>query len=212
VSVNLKQYFNVIKETQKSQCKLLVVSKMRSAEDIALLLENNHKYFGENRVQEAFKKYAGLRKKYDFELHLIGPLQSNKTDIALSLFDCIQSIDRYKIVDSIINFKNKTNKPIQTKRFFLQINIGNEKQKSGVAPSEAVNFFQYCTDKKLNIEGLMCIPPNNENPNKYFQQMNEIKNMINESLQLSMGMSDDYKLAIQQGSNMIRVGSLLFDD
>jgi len=212
VSINLKQYFNVIKETQKSQCKLLVVSKNRSIEDITLLLDNNHKYFGENRVQEAFKKFAGLRKKYDLELHLIGPLQSNKTDVALSLFDCIQYIDRYKIVDSIINFKNKSNKLIHTKKFFIQINIGNEKQKSGVAPSEAVNFFQYCKEKKLNIQGLMCIPPNNENPKKYFQQMNEIKNMIDGSLQLSMGMSDDYKLAIQQGSNMIRVFSLLFDD
>lgn len=212
MSVNLKQYFNVIKETQKSQCKLLVVSKTRSIEDVTLLLDNNHKYFGENRVQEAFKKYVGLRKKYDFELHLIGPLQSNKTDIALSLFDCIQSIDRYKIVDSIINFKNKSNKPIHTKKFFLQINIGNEKQKSGVAPSEAVNFFQYCKEKKLNIQGLMCIPPNNENPNKYFQQMKDLKNKIDGTLQLSMGMSDDYKLAIQQDSNMIRVGSLLFDD
>ena len=210
MSLNLKNYHH-IKSQLNDKCQLLAVTKSRNANEIQELLECKHSLFGENRVQEAHKKYEGLRKKFNFELHLIGPLQSNKTDIALSLFDCIQSIDRHKIVDSIINFKNNSNKPIKTKYFYIQINIGNETQKSGIPPSEAVDFFQYCQKQTLNIEGLMCIPPNNDNPIKYFQQMNEIKNLINGNLKLSMGMSEDYKLAIQQGTNMIRVGSLLFE-
>jgi len=189
----------------------MAVTKSRPVEDVLELIKIGHNLFGENRVQEAEKKFKFLRDSDKFELHLIGPLQSNKVELALSTFDCIQSLDRKKIVDSIVKFKNTNSGKILTQNFFIQINIGEEIQKSGVSLKNLENFYKYCLECHLLIKGLMCIPPNNENPKKYFQQMNEIKNSIDSNLSLSMGMSEDYQLAIQQGSNMIRVGSLLFE-
>jgi len=210
VGLNLTNY-NIIKKALTSSCQFMAVTKSRPLEDILELINFDHDLFGENRVQEAEKKFKTFRDTYKFELHLIGPLQSNKVELALSTFDCIQSLDRKKIVDAIVKFKNKNSEKIKTKKFFIQINIGDENQKSGVSIKNLKNFYNYCLESQLSIAGLMCIPPNNENPIKYFQQMNEIKNLINGNLKLSMGMSEDYKLAIQHGSNMIRVGSLLFE-
>ena len=189
--------------------KLLVVSKNRSREDIERLMIDGANLFGENRVQEAEAKFTTeLYEKYNYELHLIGPLQSNKTEDALKIFDTIQTIDRYKLVDTISKFKNKIQ--FKTKSFYIQINIGEEKQKSGISFTDLNNLYNYSLEKNLNIVGLMCIPPLNSDPDFYFNKMQEIKNKLNDKLLLSMGMSNDYEIALKCGSNLIRIGSKIF--
>ena len=189
--------------------KLLVVSKNRSREDIERLMIDGANLFGENRVQEAEAKFTiELYQKYNYELHLIGPLQSNKTEDALKIFDTIQTIDRYKLVDTISKFKNKIQ--FKTKSFYIQINIGEEKQKSGISFTDLNNLYNYSLEKNLNIVGLMCIPPLNSDPDFYFNKMQEIKNKLNDKLLLSMGMSNDYEIALKCGSNLIRIGSKIF--
>lgn len=192
--------------------KLLIVTKNQNSEDINALLKDGYRLFGENRVQEASLKYnENLRIKFpDIDLHLIGPLQSNKTRMALMLFDSIQTLDRKKIIDEIAKEKKKLQN-IRTKKFFIQVNIGIENQKSGINPSEVESLYDYAKQSQINIIGLMCIPPNNENSIKYFSMMNEIKNKINNKLLLSMGMSSDYLKALEKGSNIIRVGSKIFN-
>ena len=164
--------------------------------------------FGENRVQEAKSKFTNDLLKYNFKLHLIGPLQSNKAEDALAIFDTIQTIDRYKLIDTISKLKEK--KTSKTKSFYIQINIGEEKQKSGVLLNELENLYNYSLEKKLNIVGLMCIPPIDSDANFYFNKMREIKSKLNDKLLLSMGMSNDYLAALECGSNLIRVGSKIF--
>ena len=165
--------------------------------------------FGENRVQEAKSKFTSeLYEKYNYELHLIGPLQSNKTEDALKIFDTIQTIDRRKLVDTISKLKNKIQ--FKTKSFYIQINIGEEEQKSGISPESVKDFYQMSISENLNIIGLMCIPPFEKNSRDYFNKMNEIKESIDTKLKLSMGMSDDYKIALECNSDLIRVGSRIF--
>ena len=165
--------------------------------------------FGENRVQEAKSKFTSeLYEKYNYELHLIGPLQSNKTEDALKIFDTIQTIDRLKLVDTISKLKNKIQ--LKTKSFYIQINIGEEEQKSGISLNELNNLYDYSLEKNLNIVGLMCIPPLNSDAIFYFNKMRDIKDKLNNKLLLSMGMSGDYETALKCGSNMIRIGSKIF--
>ena len=193
-------------------CNLLIVTKKREIDDIKFLLDQGYKIFGENRVQEAEKKYPLLRSSNNFNLHLIGPLQSNKCLTALRLFDTIQSIDREKIVDLISKEIEKNSPNLRTKEFYLQVNIGNEIQKSGVSEEKLYSLYNYAVNKKLNIIGLMCIPPKNDNPSFYFEKMTKLRDKIDLDLILSMGMSDDYNYALKQKTNMIRVGSLIFDE
>ena len=189
--------------------KLLVVSKNRSKNDVEELMSRGANLFGENRVQEAMVKFTNdLYEKYNFKLHLIGPLQSNKTEDALTVFDTIQTIDRYKLVDTISKLKNK--KKFKTESYYIQINIGEEGQKSGISLNELNNLYNYSLEKNLNIVGLMCIPPQNKDPNFYFNKMREIKSNLNDKLLLSMGMSNDYETALKCGSDLIRVGSKIF--
>jgi len=192
--------------------RLLIVTKNQNSQDIDFLLKDGYRLFGENRVQEASLKYnEKIRTKFpDIDLHLIGPLQSNKTKMALMLFDSIQTLDRKKIIDEIAKEKNKLPN-IRTKNFFIQVNIGLENQKSGINPNEVESLYDYAKQSQIKIIGLMCIPPNNENSIKYFSMMNEIKNKINSKLLLSMGMSSDYLKALEKGSNIIRVGSKIFN-
>lgn len=207
-SVNLEKISDSI-NLFNPLAELLIVSKKQSIEDIECLLKRGYKNFAENRVQEAISKFRNLKKEYQFTLQLIGPLQTNKALEALKTFDIIQSLDRIKLVDVIA--KNiETSKEIKTKEFYIQINIGNEEQKSGIAVKLASQFYNYCLSKSLKISGLMCIPPNHENPEFYFKSMVEIKNSINPNLKLSMGMSNDYITALKYGSNLIRIGSLVF--
>ena len=194
-----------------NEAKLLIVTKNQSQKDIFDLLNMGYFSFGENRVQEAVLKYTDvLRNNFkNLKLHLIGPLQSNKTKIALETFDTIQSIDRKKIVDTISDILNNGS-IVRVKDFFIQVNIGKEKQKSGIDPEDVIDFYQYCNKKNLNIKGLMCIPPNDLQPEKYFLELKILREKIDSNLLLSMGMSQDYDIALKFDSNIIRVGSKIF--
>jgi len=194
------------------QSELLVVTKNQKQENILLLIDKGYYKFGENRIMEAQEKFLPLKKKFsNLELHLIGPIQSNKLTLALSFFDCIHSLDRKKIIDLIIKFIANNKREVQTSQFYLQVNIGQELQKSGFKPQETQEIYIHCIKHGLPIVGLMCIPPNVPDPSIYFQQMKKLRNEINPTLKLSMGMSNDYRLALKNESNIIRVGSAIFD-
>ena len=188
--------------------KLVAVSKKQEDYKIENALACGQKVFGENRVQEAINRWQKrIETNIDLELRLIGPLQTNKVKQSLNLFDVIETIDREKIAVEIaknLNLKTKT------KSFYIQVNTGNEPQKSGINPLEADKFIQYCiNDLNLPIVGLMCIPPINEEPSMHFLLLQKIANRNNLS-ELSMGMSSDYEDAIKFGATSVRIGSLLF--
>ena len=204
---NLDKISKVVSNFKNSN--LCIVTKNRSEEDILSLVSSGFEIFGENRVQEAQKKFTSVMKNNSkIKLHLIGPLQTNKAELALNLFDTIQTVDRLKLVDSIHKVSKSNN--VKTSNFYIQINIGNEHQKSGVNPTDLKKLYDYSLEKNLNISGFMCIPPANEDPIPYFKEMVSLKNEINRDLLLSMGMSSDYLQALQNGSNLIRVGSKIF--
>ena len=204
---NLNQIESDLKQYKNSE--LLIVTKNQKINEIKELILKGYKLFGENRVQEALNKYSDLENKDDIELHLIGPLQTNKVKAALKFFDIIQSIDRLSLVDEITK-KIKNLNTIKTRGFYIQVNIGEESQKSGVLKKDLRDLLDYCQKQKLNIIGLMCIPPNILDPSNYFHEMCKIRNEIDKSLKLSMGMSNDYNIALKFGSNNIRIGSKIF--
>lgn len=205
--VNNQNLVSILSSVRKySQAELMIVTKNQNVEAIKVLIQLGHVLFGENKVQEAMKKFSQI-KSNKIELHLIGPLQTNKVKDALRTFDTIQSIDRIKLVNEITKHLNKNDK---TKNFFIQVNIGNEPQKSGVAPEELKNLYNYSIEKGLLIRGLMCIPPINKDPSVFFKRLKDLKNSINSNLKLSMGMSNDYLEALRCDSNMVRIGSLIF--
>ena len=186
---------------------MVAVSKNHSVESIKTAINSGIRIFGENRVQEAEKKFTSLKSKFqNIELHLTGPLQTNKVKNAIKIFDLFQTLDREKLAKEF----SKHTEFIKNKTFFIQVNIGGEKTKSGILPEIADDFIIYCRhDLKLNIAGLMCIPPINKNPKFYFKNLNDIakRNNINH---LSMGMSNDYIDGLKCGASYIRVGTLLF--
>tara|TARA_B100000989_G_scaffold256179_1_gene205260 strand:+ start:6266 stop:6895 length:630 start_codon:yes stop_codon:yes gene_type:complete len=209
LAINYKNLSKISKDVSLfDEAQLMIVSKQRSQEDVVELIANGFRLFGENRVQEMEEKFLSLKKSFNFSLHLIGPLQSNKVKQVLKIADTIQSIDRKKIVDEILKHLNDDS---VTKNFYIQINVGREAQKSGVMPEKAKGFYTYCIENNLPISGLMCIPPNIEDPSPYFKEMISLRDQINQNLKLSMGMSGDYLLALKNKSNIIRVGSLLFE-
>ena len=188
--------------------KLVAVSKKQADYKVIEALEMGQKYFGENRVQEAQQRWVSKIKQYEnIELRLIGPLQTNKIKQALNLFDIIETIDREKLAKEIaIKIKNDS----KTKSFYIQINTGNETQKSGIEPLQADNFIEYCRqDLNLPIVGLMCIPPLEEEPSMHFALLKKIAER-NSLQELSMGMSNDYNEAIKFGATSVRIGSLVF--
>ena len=190
--------------------KLIAVSKKQEDFKIDKAIECGQKIFGENRVQEASERWKERVKTFkNLELRLIGPLQTNKVKQALGLFDIIETIDREKLALEISkNFHNNS----KTKSFYIQINTGNEPQKSGLDPLEANSFIKFCIyDLNLPIIGLMCIPPKNENSSMHFVLLKKIADKNNLS-ELSMGMSNDYKDAIKFGATSVRVGSLFFGE
>ncbi len=205
--INTEILEKINEEIKAKHTKLLIVTKTRTEEEILELVSLGFCNFGENRVQEAEKKFSKITVNNKIKLSLIGPLQSNKVKQALKLFDVIQSIDRIKIIDEILKYKNEKTK---TKNFYIQINIGKENQKSGVTPNEFENMYKYCIDKGLNINGIMCIPPQGKDPTPFFSEMKMIRDKIDKNLILSMGMSSDYKTALDYQSNEIRIGSLIF--
>ena len=190
--------------------KLVAVSKKQENLKIDQALECGQKVFGENRVQEAINRWLKrLETNKDIELRLIGPLQTNKVKQSLNLFDVIETIDREKIA---IEISKNFHKNIRTKSFYVQVNTGNEPQKSGIDPREADSFIRYCiNDLNLPIVGLMCIPPINEEPSMHFLLLQKIAKRNNLS-ELSMGMSADYEDAIKFGATSVRIGSLLFGE
>ena len=188
--------------------KLVAVSKKQEDYRVDMILACGQKIFGENRVQEAVSRWKKrLETNLDLELRLIGPLQTNKVKQSLNFFNVIETIDREKIAIEISkNFHNK----VKTKSFYIQVNTGNEPQKSGIDPLQADTFISYCIkDLNLPITGLMCIPPIHEEPSMHFLLLQKIAYRNNLS-ELSMGMSSDYEDAIKFGATSIRVGSLLF--
>lgn len=210
MSLNLNIYRNIQNQIKPySNTKLLVVTKKRDVENIRYLMKLGQTLFGENKVQEAELKFDDLRKYFDFELHFIGPLQSNKVKKALQIFDVIQSIDRFKIIDEILRHKDSNSR---TKEFYIQVNIGSEQQKSGVSPEKLNDLYKYCINNRLFIKGIMCIPPASHDPNVFFKEMLNLRNKIDKDLLLSMGMSDDYEIALKHETNLIRIGSLLFQN
>ena len=187
---------------------LIAVSKTFAADDIVPVIEAGQRIFGENRVQEAKAKWPALRQRFpDLELHLIGPLQSNKAKEAVELFDAIHSIDRPKIAQAIAAEMAKQKRRVE---LFIQVNTGEEPQKAGVKPGEARAFLAYCRDElKLEITGLMCIPPLDEEPAVHFAFLAKLAEELNVKA-LSMGMSADFETAIAFGATHVRVGSAVF--
>jgi len=205
-----KAYKNSInaKLKKKYEIKIIAISKKQPLERIIAALDTGHCIYGENQVQESLIKWPNLKEKYkNIELHLVGPLQSNKAKEAVEIFDVIQTVDREKIA-KILKMEQEKQKKILT--YMIQINTGEEKQKSGVMPNECDNFFNYCkNDLKLNIQGLMCIPPINEEATIHFAYLR--KKVEEYKLPyLSMGMSSDYKKAVHFGATHIRVGEAIF--
>ena len=206
-SVQLKEVDLKVKEYPNAS--LLIVTKNRPQSLVKLLISKGYNLFGENKVQEAKEKFSSLEHK-NFDLHLIGPLQTNKVKLALTLFDTIQSIDRPKLIKEIAKQINSDIK-IKTNDYFIQVNIGQELQKSGVLPNEAKELYNSAISKNLKITGLMCIPPFDDEPNEYFEKMCILRDDINPKLKLSMGMSNDYEIALSINSNLVRVGSRIFE-
>ena len=188
---------------------IIAVSKNFYPKDILPLLDHGHLHFGENKVQECKNKWQELRKKYsNVKLHMIGKLQTNKVRDCLKYFDFIHSLDSKKLAKKIYDEQEKQKKKIG---IFIQINLGQEDQKSGIKVSELGDLLLYCSSLKLDIIGLMCIPPNTNNPKIFFSQMEKLKTEYN--LQnLSMGMSADYIDAIQHSSNFVRIGTSIFGE
>ena len=188
--------------------ELVAVSKTFDADDIRPVLQAGQRVFGENRVQEAQGKWPQLKAEFaDVELHLIGPLQSNKTADAVALFDVIQSIDRDKIAKAIAK---EMKAQARTLQLFVQVNIGGEEQKAGIAISETVAFVNRCRDDYgLSVLGLMCIPPFDENPGPYFALLAKLAEECGVEC-VSMGMSGDFETAIELGATHVRVGSAIF--
>ncbi len=186
---------------------IIAVSKTFKLEHIMPLINYGHLHFGENKVQEAVEKWTNIKKdNKNIKLHLIGRLQTNKVKIAVKLFDYIHSLDSKKLADKI-SFQQKE-QDIKTK-IFIQVNIGNEDQKSGISVDETLDFYNYCKQINLDILGLMCIPPNNIDSSKYFEEMKKINEKL-DLQELSMGMSSDYLTAIEKGSTFVRIGSNIF--
>ena len=187
--------------------KIIAVSKTFKIENINPLIEYGHIDYGENKVQEAQEKWSLIKdQNKKIKLHLIGRLQTNKVKLAVKLFDYIHSLDSKKLADKISLHQKEQN--LQTK-LFIQVNIGDEKQKSGILKSEVVDFYNYCKSLDLDILGLMCIPPFNKDSTEFFKEMR----VLNEKIKmedLSMGMSSDYLNAIENGSTFVRIGSSIF--
>lgn len=200
-------YLNV-KSRIPAQVKLVAVSKTYGASDILPILKMGQSAFGENRVQEAKEKWPALRQEFpNVELHLIGPLQSNKAADAVALFDIIQTVDREKIAGALAKEVAKQGRNL---KFYIQVNIGREAQKAGIAPEDTDQFIVVCKNNHgLNVVGLMCIPPADDDPRPYFRGLAEIAKR-NGLKELSMGMSGDYETAIAEGATVVRVGSAIF--
>ena len=186
---------------------IIAVSKTFPLEKIIPLIKHGHKDYGENKVQEAVEKWSNIKlEKSDLKLHLLGKLQTNKVKFAIRIFDFIHSVDSKKLAKKIADEQLKLNKKV---KIFIQVNLGEEEQKSGISKNNLKDFYLYCKDLELDIIGLMCIPPVNQNPTPFFQELNRLNRSLNLK-ELSMGMSSDYIEAVENSSTYLRIGSAIF--
>ena len=187
--------------------KIIAVSKTFPIENILPLVEYGHIHYGENKVQEALDKWSDIKSQNDrIKLHLIGKLQTNKVKFALKIFDYIHSLDSEKLANKIADEQAKQGKK---PKIFIQVNIGDEEQKSGINKERLDDLYKFCKNLNLDVIGTMCIPPNDQNTKKYFVEMNKINQELNFK-ELSMGMSEDYLEAVKNNATYVRVGSKIF--
>ena len=199
---------NIDEIKPKKKIKIVAISKTFDLNHIKPLIDHGHDHFGENKVQEAFSKWQEIKNlKKNLKLHMVGKLQSNKAKNAVEIFDYIHSLDNQKLADILSKTQKNKNKSL---KYFIQVNIGNELQKSGISVGELDSFYTYCTQEiKIDVVGLMIIPPNDGQTAKYFKSTEEINNSfaLNE---LSMGMSADYLEAIKYNATFVRIGTSIF--
>ena len=189
--------------------KIIAISKTFSLDKIMPLINYGHNDYGENKVQEALDKWTTIKEeKPNLKLHLVGKLQTNKVKFAIKIFDFIHSVDSKKLAKKISEEQSKQNKNV---KIFLQVNIGNEEQKSGILKNDLDDLYHYCNDLKLEIVGLMCIPPFNFDPNPFFQELNDMNKNLGLK-ELSMGMSSDYIKAVENNSTYLRIGTAIFGE
>ena len=208
---NYKEIISAIKHRLKdqniNQPKVIAVSKTFGLDKILPLIDYGHLDYGENKVQEAIEKWTNIKlTKKDLKLHLIGKLQTNKVKQAIKIFDYIHSVDSEKLAKKIADEEDKQGKKI---KIFIQVNIGDEDQKSGINKNQLSDFYQFCKTSKLNVVGLMCIPPFDQDSKKYFEEMSVLNKKLNLN-DLSMGMSSDYLEAINYSATYLRIGSSIF--
>ena len=204
----IKSNLSKIENTDK--VKIIAVSKTFDLNHIRPLIDSGHEHFGENKVQEADAKWSEIKKKKDnLKLHMVGKLQSNKAKKAVELFDYIHSLDSQKLADVLAKSQIAINKSL---KYFIQVNIGNEEQKSGIKYNEVDAFYNYCSkEKNMDIIGLMAIPPNDENTEKYFKTISELNYSLGFQ-ELSLGMSSDYELATNFKATFLRIGTSIFGE
>ena len=204
----VNRFKNIKSLTDNSNAKIIAVSKTFSYEDISPLVDHGHIHFGENKVQEAQSKWSDLKQnKPNINLHMIGRLQSNKAKDAVKLFDYIHSLDSQKLANNLSKFENIENKKL---KYFIQVNIGNEKQKAGIGIDVLDDFYYYCVKElKINIIGLMAIPPNDSEADIHFKKLMELNKLLGLK-ELSMGISSDFETALKYETTFVRIGSLIF--
>ena len=203
----IKNYKNIKSLINNSNVNVIAVTKTFSLDKIKPLIDFGHNHFGENKVQEAKEKWLNIRTdKSRLQLHMIGKLQTNKAKDAVVLFDYIHSVDNEKLANALAKYESLFKKK---NKYFIQVNIGNESQKSGIDIEKLSDLYFFCKKISLNIIGLMCIPPKDKNSKYYFTELSKLNRSLNLE-QISMGMSADYLDAIQCGSTFVRIGSAIF--
>jgi PLP dependent protein len=209
---NLNAIENTLKlnNVDVNNLKIIAVSKTFPIGEILPLINDGHIHFGENKIQESVEKWSDIKKDFKhIQLHMIGKLQTNKVKFVIPLFDYIHSLDNLKLAEKISIEQNKFKKRL---KIFIQINIGNEEQKSGINENDLETFYKKCVNElKLDIVGLMCLPPQNENADNYFKKMKSLAEKIKVK-ELSMGMSNDYLHASKSGATFLRIGSKIFGE
>ena len=204
----ISRFENIKSLINNSNVKIVAVSKTFSYDDISPLVDHGHLHFGENKVQEAQFKWSDIRKnRPDINLHMIGKLQSNKAKEAVKIFNYIHSLDSQKLANILAKQENLANKKL---KYFIQVNIGNEKQKAGIGINLLDDFYYYCVKElKINIIGLMTIPPNDVKVDDYFKKLMQLNKLLGLK-ELSMGMSSDFKTALNYETTFVRIGSSIF--
>ena len=210
MSIIVDRFKKIKSNINKDNINIIAVSKTYSLDYIKPLIDHGHLHFGENKVQEADSKWKSIRDtRKDLKIHLIGKLQTNKAKKALEIFDYIHSLDNQKLADTLCKLEKTKSKKIN---YFIQVNVGMEKQKSGIHPNELDDFYSYCSKElNLNILGLMAIPPDDGNQEKHFKYLYET-NLTLGLKHLSMGMSADYNIALKYNSTFLRIGSSIFGE